>query len=87
MGRGTCSSIDQGLEDADLLEELTKARVTNAVNACLWARRGELEWLERGVQSRGDVSVGEVLRFREACKANPVPSNGTMAQRLGWAKK
>ena len=41
VGRGTCTGIDEGFDDADLVRELDRGEITTSAAAVSWARDRE----------------------------------------------
>lgn len=52
VGRGTCSSIDECMDDKDLVKELTEQGISTIADAIKWAREGEESFLEEGLNQR-----------------------------------
>ena len=76
VGRGTCSRIDECLEDADLYRELALAGCDTAAKAVKWARDDERFFLEQGMNARwgedDDPQLENYREFKAAGKNNPV---------------
>lgn len=76
VGRGTCSRIDECLEDADLRRELALAGCSTVEAAVKWARDDEHLFLEQGLNQRwgedDDPQLADYRAFQEADKRNPV---------------
>ncbi len=76
VGRGTCSSIDECLDDADLRRELATEGCSTEAEALKWARRHEGLFLEQGLNQRwgedDDPQLAAHREFEAADKADPV---------------
>ncbi len=64
VGRGSCSSIDECMDDSEVLGMLSVCRtIEEAVDV---ARNEELRWLERGLDQReGNDDDPQLLQYRE----------------------
>ena len=76
VGRGSCSSIDECMEDSDLAGELALDGVSSSVAAVRWARKRERAFLERSLDCRwGDDDDWQLEawgKFRKDDSENPV---------------
>lgn len=71
VGRGSCSSIDECLDDEDLRAELEQDKVQTPDDAIEWARQREGLFLEQGLNQRwgsdDDTELKAWREFREKC--------------------
>jgi hypothetical protein len=66
VGRGTCSSIDECLSDAELAKELAHHGLTTVRDALKWAREGEEIFLEQGLNQRwGEDDDPQLEMYRD----------------------
>ena len=76
VGKGTCSRIDECLEDDDLKRELALAGCATPAGAVKWARADEKLFMDEGLNQRwGEDDDSQLLmhhEFEAADKANPV---------------
>ena len=69
VGVGTCTSIDEAFEDAELIEALDQAGVKTPEQAVQGARDLEERWLERGLDARwGEDDDPQLLLYNEFVK-------------------
>lgn len=75
VGRGTCSSIDECMDDADLRRELAMDGCPTVEAALKWARKHEGLFLEQGLNQRwgedNDPQLKAYREFEAADKADP----------------
>jgi hypothetical protein len=76
VGRGTCSSTDECLSDAELTEQLDAAGIKDPRAAVAWARKGEELYLDKALDCRwgedSDPQLASKREFDEACEQNPL---------------
>ena len=66
VGDGSCSSIDESMDDADIISGLVVNNVRSAKEAVRWARVEEQLWLERGLNTRwGEDDDPQLKAYRE----------------------
>lgn len=70
VGRGTCSSVDETLEDAELLEALGEC--SSPQDAVAKARRMEKAWLDRALDCEAEWAYEAKAEFNRRCNANPL---------------
>lgn len=84
VGRGTCSSIDERMDDDDLRRELALAGCATVRDALVWAREGEEGFLERGLNQRwGEDDDGQLAAWREFKAANDANPPGAPSRNDG----
>lgn len=65
VGRGTCSTVDECMDDSDLIFELDLEGITDPTVAVGWAREDELMWREQGTNaSSGEADCPLVASYR-----------------------
>lgn len=76
VGKGTCSSIDECMEDKELARELARYGIATIPDALKWARDHEGLFVEQGLNQRwgeDDDPQLEIYRdFKKANKENPI---------------
>lgn len=72
VGRGSCTSVDETLEDAELLEVLGDC--SSPQDAVAKARRMEVQWLDRALDAEADWARDAKREFEARCVANPLVS-------------
>ena len=84
VGRGTCSRIDECLEDADIRRELALAGCATVRDALAWAREDEALFLEQGLNQRwGEDDDGQLAAWRRFKAANGEDPPGAPARNDG----
>lgn len=72
VGRGSCSSIDECMDRADIVGTLAVDGIMDPAKAVEWARDHERLFLEQGLNQRwgedDDPQVGMMREFEEKCK-------------------
>lgn len=72
VGRGSCSSIDEAWEDAEIGDALGRAGIADAAKAVEWARLQEGLCLEHGLNQRwgedDDPQLKAYQEFKEKCR-------------------
>jgi hypothetical protein len=76
VGRGTCSSIDECFDDADIIRALQESGINTIDGALTWAREQEGLFMEQGLNARwgedSDPQLGEWQAWQQAQADNPV---------------
>ena len=76
VGAGTCSSIDECMEDSELVEELDRLKIVESRTAVKWARMDHRLYLEQGTNcSSGEANCPLVKAYRDfkrAMQDNPL---------------
>ena len=74
VGRGSCSSIDECMSDAELVQELDDDKVTDPTKAVEWAIDREDLHLENGLNTRWgedtDPQLATYLEFKASVATN-----------------
>lgn len=66
VGRGSCSSIDECMEDSELVSEFNRENITTPKAAVRWAIQQELLHLERGLNQRwGEDDDSQLLIYKQ----------------------
>ena len=66
VGRGTCSMIDECMDDKDLIRELTEGEVKTPEAALKWAYEMEGLYWEQGLNQRwGEDDDEQLLMYNE----------------------
>ena len=75
VGKGSCSSIDECMEDSEIANDLVEDGITTPADAVKWAREQEGLFLEQGTNCRwgedDDPQLKQYNEFKEAEKNNP----------------
>jgi len=76
VGEGSCSSIDECMDDSEILEELNGLGIKSPRAAVNWARNEELLWREMGTNaSSGEPDcplIAAYRNFERLMKTTPI---------------